>query len=294
MNKPHLCENATWNQQPNALTDRTGSSQIDIQSMFVDRDNFVYGTEHGNKNNSRIYIFNSDRISESTSIKINLFSYSDIFVNADNDIYFESSSPAGRIEKWSKLFNRISFVFNFPSRCYGLFIDDDNFLYCSMFNQHQVMKVSLDNKNASATRIAGNGTSGRAAHQLNSPWAIFVDRFFNLYVADQGNRRIQKFARGQINAVTLVEQSTSSSSTPGALTDVILDGNDFLYFPDHSNGVIRWKNNRFSCVVDCAPRVRSGATNYYAISLDNYGNFYLLDRHYSPLYKYNLIDTGCS
>ena len=292
MNKPHLCENAIWNQQPNALTNRTGSSPIDFHSIFVDRDNFVYGTEHGN--NAGIYIFDSNRISELTSIKVKPFGYSDIFVNADDDIYFESSSSAGRIEKWSKLSNQLSFVFNFPSQCYGLFIDDDNYLYCSMISQHQVMKVSLDKENASATRIAGNGTSGRAAHQLNSPWAIFIDRFFNLYVADQGNRRIQKFARGQINAVTLVERSTSSNSSSGALTDVILDGNDFLYFPDHSNGVIRWKNNRFSCVVDCAPRVRSETTRYYVISLDNYGNFYLLDRHYSPLYKYDLIDTGCS
>lgn len=261
--------------------------------MFVDRNNFVYGTEHDN--NTRIYVFNSNRISESSSIKVSLYSRTDIFVNADGDIYFESSLLAGRIEKWSKLSNQINFVFNFGGHCYGLFIDDNNYLYCSMLSQHKVVKVSLDNTNALVILVAGNGTSGKATRQLSSPWAIFVDHNFNLYVADTGNQRIQKFARDQINAVTLFGRSTSSISGPGALTDVISDGNDFLYFPDHSNGIIRWKNNQYSCVVDCAPRVRrSTGENYYAISLDSYGNFYLLDRHYSPLYMYNLIDDGCS
>jgi hypothetical protein len=42
--------------------------------------------------------------------------------------------------------------------------------------------------------IGCNGTSGAAATQLNGPRDLKFDRYGNIYVTDQGNNRIQKFA----------------------------------------------------------------------------------------------------
>jgi sugar lactone lactonase YvrE len=46
---------------------------------------------------------------------------------------------------------------------------------------------------SSGTMIAGNGTSGAQATQLNSPNRISFDSSGSLYVADTLNNRIQKY-----------------------------------------------------------------------------------------------------
>ncbi len=39
-------------------------------------------------------------------------------------------------------------------------------------------------------------TSGNTASLLNTPYDVFVDGNFNVYVADYGNSRIQRFTLG--------------------------------------------------------------------------------------------------
>ena len=41
--------------------------------------------------------------------------------------------------------------------------------------------------------VVGCSGGGAAANQLNNPWSLSFDSYGNLYVADQGNSRIQKF-----------------------------------------------------------------------------------------------------
>lgn len=53
------------------------------------------------------------------------------------------------------------------------------------------------------TTVAGGNGIGNAANQFNYPTGIFVDAFGNLYVADEANYRIQKFAPGNPNGVTV-------------------------------------------------------------------------------------------
>lgn len=43
---------------------------------------------------------------------------------------------------------------------------------------------------AGTSGVAGNGNN-----QLNTPWDIVLDWANNLYIADYGNHRIQKFLR---------------------------------------------------------------------------------------------------
>ncbi|CAF1510315.1 unnamed protein product, partial [Adineta steineri] len=64
---------------------------------------------------------------------------------------------------------------NVNESCFGLFIDVNNNLYCSLKNLHQVVKLSLNNGTTIPTIAAGNGSAGSLSNMLNSPQGIYVD-----------------------------------------------------------------------------------------------------------------------
>jgi streptogramin lyase len=65
---------------------------------------------------------------------------------------------------------------------------------------------NIDYTSASETRIKtiAEGSSGSNSNQLSNPRGVFVDNAGNLYVADRGNGRIQKFAPGATEGQTLI------------------------------------------------------------------------------------------
>ncbi len=56
---------------------------------------------------------------------------------------------------------------------------------------HRIMRWVKGAKQGSVI-VGGNG-AGRQSNQLNGPWGLSFDRHGNLYVADNENRRVQKF-----------------------------------------------------------------------------------------------------
>ena len=66
----------------------------------------------------------------------------------------------------------------------GLFIDINDYLYCSMRDLHQVVTKPLNSISNQLTIIAGTGCSGSISNMLNGPHGIFVDINLDLYVAD--------------------------------------------------------------------------------------------------------------
>jgi hypothetical protein len=61
--------------------------------------------------------------------------------------------------------------------------------------------------------VAGTGTSGSNANQLNYPYiGVPVDANGNIYVADLGNDRIQKWAPGATEGVTVAGTGTRGSN----------------------------------------------------------------------------------
>src|SRR5437870_2902852 len=51
--------------------------------------------------------------------------------------------------------------------------------------------------------VAGGNGYGSAANQLNGPNGVFVDAGGNIFVADAGNHRIQKWAPGATQGITV-------------------------------------------------------------------------------------------
>ncbi|CAF2637456.1 unnamed protein product [Rotaria sp. Silwood2] len=203
-NQPKFCESALWN--PNATTLTNASTVGSYPSgIFIDIYNTVYVAVYWY---NRVLVWPEGSFIPTRNITGNLNGPFSVFVTHNGDVYVDNGAR-GRIRKWSLNATRSITVMYVADVCAGLFIDNNNTLYCSQWTNNVIVKGSLD-KDANASMIAaGNGTAGSASNLLSSPIGIFVDINFNLYVADSGNNRIQLFQFGQLNAITVAGDGAS-------------------------------------------------------------------------------------
>ena len=181
--------------------------------------------------------------------------------------------------------------------CFGLFVDISDTVYCSMYSRHQVVKRWLNDNTNVSTTVAGNGTAGSLSNQLVLPVGIFVDTNFDLYVADNGNNRIQLFKLGQLNGITVA--GTGSLNTTITLrypTAVVLDADKYLFIVDKQNNRIIGSDSKgFRCIVGCSG---SGAasnqlTTPEMLWFDSYGNLFVADRGNNRIQKFFLYTNSC-
>ena len=124
-----------------------------------------------------------------------------VFVTITDDIYVDNNAKS-RVDKSRLNTEQSIIVLNTNRPGYGLFVDINNYLYCSVSADHQVIKKLLDNVANPSTVVASVGSSGASPDMLMNPKGIFVDINFDLYVADSGNNRIQLFKAGVSTATT--------------------------------------------------------------------------------------------
>ena len=191
----------------------------------------------------------------------------------------------------------VYFVTRFNGNCFGLFIDINNTLYCSLRYQNQVASTSLYNNTNISTIIAGTGTGGFSSAELQWPWGIFVDINFDLYVADSINNRIQLFRLGQQNGSTVAGQGIPNSLTLNLPTDVILDADGYLFIADNvNNRIMRSGANDFYCVAGCSGSIGSAANQLYkpySLRFDGHGNIYVADEYNYRIQKFMLETNTC-
>jgi hypothetical protein len=291
-NQPKICPNATWN--VNGAT-FANSSVVGTRphGFFIDISDTIY---YANYDQNQIFVWSSGTTSLVRSLTVKLYVYATLFVTMNRDVYFENGNYTGRIDKWSMNTTSSVFVTNFGGSCDGLFIDINNTVYCSMRTNHQVVAISFSSPGSSTT-IAGNGSYGSASNQLHKPWGIFVDISFNLYVADAGNNRVQLFRPGQLNGTTVAGNGIPNNLTLNLPTDVILDGDGYLFIADNvNNRIIRSGPTDFQCVAGCSGS--NGSAPYqlykpYAMRLDSAGNIYVADEFNSRMQKFTLATNTC-
>ncbi|CAF3400482.1 unnamed protein product [Rotaria sp. Silwood2] len=78
--------------------------------------------------------------------------------------------------------------------CWGLFMDDQRYLYVSDTKKHEVKRYQVGDK--SGNIVAGGNGKGSDLNQLNFPAYLFVDQQQNVYVSDWGNHRVMKWNKG--------------------------------------------------------------------------------------------------
>jgi secreted PhoX family phosphatase len=293
-NQPKFCSNASWDSNATTFADSSilGSSAYGI---FVDGINTVYVVS---QSENIIYAWTQGSTSSTKNISgsFNL-SYS-IFVSILGDIYVDNGYFNNQVDKFPYNSTDPVPIMNVNGSCYGLFIDMNNTIYCSLADYHQIIKLSLYDEMNMTTIAAGNGSNGSTSNMLNSPHGIYVDNNFKLYVADCGNNRIQLFQSGQLNATTVA--GSGSSNTTIALncpTGVVLDAHGYLFIVDSGNNrIVGSGPYGFRCLVGCSNSSGSSSTYLHSpqsMAFDSYGNIFVTDMLNNRTQKFILATDPC-
>lgn len=257
--------------------------------LFIDTNNTIYATD---RTNNRTLIWTEGSSTPTRIISHDLIQPAAIFVIDNGDIFIDNGAVNGRVDKWSINSTTGVPVMYVSGICFGLFVDRNNSLYCSIQTQHLVVKISLNDSSNTSVISAGTGVCGSTANMLCSPTGIFVDTNFDLYVADTANNRIQLFQLGQMNATTIAGTGSISTITLYQPTGVMIDGSGYLYIVNRGNySIIRSGVNGYHCVIGCSSTIGSAPDQLnqpYNLAFDNNGNIFVMDEFNNRLQEFPL------
>ena len=93
----------------------------------------------------------------------------------------------------------------------GAFVDGSGNVFVADTENHRIQQFAPGSRSASpGTTVAGGNGAGSAANQLNSPQGVFVDGSGNVFVADVGNHRIQRFLPSPVPVATANPNQTAT------------------------------------------------------------------------------------
>ena len=285
-NRPILDADAIWND--NAIT-YTAQNIDDPRGIFVNTNDQIFLASRGY---DQILMWFNKSTNSIGTISSGLYRPCSVFVLFNNDILIDNGDLNGRVDRWISKTNTIIPVMNVLGSCFGLFVDINNVLYCSINSHHRVVKKSLDNPSNITTIVAGIGCEGSTSYMLRYPSGIFVDINLDLYVADSGNGRIQLFREGQLNGTTIAGNGAPNTTILSYPTGIVLDAQKYLFIVDRDNNRIVFSGpNGYRCIAGC-----SGFHELHdpwSFSFDSYGNIYVADIYHQRIQKF-LLATNSS
>ncbi|CAF0966370.1 unnamed protein product [Adineta steineri] len=291
-NQPTFCFNALWYSNASTFAPSTTIGTLPY-GIFINGINTVYVP---NRVSNTIISWPQGSSTSTSNSYSNLNNSYSLFMSMTGDIYIDNGYSYGRVDKYTfNTSNRVT-VMNVNGSCFGLFIDINNNLYCSLRNLHQVVKLLLNNVSTIPTIAAGNGSAGSLSNMLNSPQGIYVDSNSNLYIADCANNRIQFVQTGQLDGVTIVGNGSSANITLNYPTGIVLDSNGYLFIVDsYNHRIVGSSYYGFRCIVGCSG---GGSTMYQlsfpqSMAFDSYGNIYVTDRNNSRVQQFALQNNSC-
>ena len=230
-----------------------------------------------------------------STINVTFNSYAPIFVTINGDIYVSSNeSDTHLVIKWVNNATSSVIVMNITGSCFALFVDLYDNIYCSMIDQHKVVKRSFNDDINVTSTVGGTGVNGSSANMLSSPRGIFVTATFDLYVADCGNNRVQRFPLNQLAASTVNMNNGIALNCP---TAIAVDADGYLFISDSlNNRIVGSGPNGFRCIVGCNGTSSSALDPSFrpgSLSFDSAGNLYVADTGKNRIQKINLTTNYC-
>jgi sugar lactone lactonase YvrE len=267
---------------------------VNPNDIYIDINNTIYVAENSL---NRVQIWLEGNISPTKTISSGLSSPYAAVASISGDIYVDNGNANYRVDMWSWNATSSIVAMNVTSRCFSLFIDINNTLYCCNDQEHKVVKMSLSSGSNTVTIAAGNGAQGSQPNMLSFPNGIFVDKNFNLYVADYSNNRIQLFQPGQLDASTVAGNGFSGSIQLHNPTAIVLDADEYLFISDKMNNrIVRSGPNGFQCLFGCTGGSGSASNQLsqpYALRFDSYGNIFVADYGNNRIQKFLLMTNSC-
>ena len=221
-----------------------------------------------------------------------------MFVTTNNDVYV-SNSAENRVDIWFSNASISLPAMLVHGNCYSLFIDSNNTLYCCVGDLSFVVSMPINDTTNTIKLIAGQGCAGSESDMLSSPRGVFVDFHFDLYVADCGNNRIQKFQSGQRNGTTVAGCGASGTMNLSGPTGVVLDADGYIFIVDTGNNrIVGSGANGFRCVAGCSGGISFSRTASYELNgprtmaFDSYGNIWVADYENKRVQKFLLENSS--
>jgi len=180
-----------------------------------------------------------------------------------------------------------------------VFLDRDGNMYVADNNNNRIQRFPRGSTSASnGVTVAGGFGQGMAANQLDHPSSVFVDSHGNLYVADQGNHRIQEFPAnsGGADGITV-----AGGNSPGPDANELnypmsiwVDANGYLYIADTYNSRIQrfppGSTQTTNGVTVAGTNTPGSAANELdhpaSVCVDQYGNVYVSDAGNNRIQKF--------
>lgn len=293
-NQPKLCSNALWASNGTTFANSSIISKGSY-ALFVDSNNTLYTTD---QHKQGILVWSEGSTKPTRILNGNFEDVTSLFVTVNGDIYVGNHFDRYRVNKWVVNSTYSVLVMYVDAPCVALFVDTDDGLYCSMFQNHRVVKTLLnENSNISIT-VGGNGQPGSASDQLYHPYGIIDDINFDLYVSDFGNRRIQLFRYGQLHGITVASDKGSLIISLNAPSWMTFDAEMYMFIADNKkHQVVGSSRDGVRCLVGCSGE--AGSASYQlnepsVFAFDSYGNIYVTDFNNNRIQKFTFISTSCS
>jgi hypothetical protein len=216
------------------------------RNFFVDTNGSIYITDAGN---NRIQKWTPNAITGVTvaggngsGAAANQLNYPRaVFVDEVGNIYVNDANN-NRIQKWSPNAGTGVTVlqgtaYNLIGNSQGLFVDSNAAIYLINFGSISKWPQGA----TSGITVAGGNGVGTAANQLNDPQGFTLDTKGNLYIADTGNYRIQKYQYSP--QIVIPTGQTSAQLIVSGIEDT-MDENDetIILEPEVTNAVLTTTN----------------------------------------------------
>ncbi|CAF4897870.1 unnamed protein product [Rotaria sp. Silwood1] len=290
---PNIPIDARWSQNGKTVAGGNGKGNATNQlwhpqGLFIDDDQTMIIADWGN---NRIVKWKMDDTNgqvvaggKGYGNRLDQFNYpTDVLIDKETDSLIVCDWLNHRVVRWFRRNGTTQgeiLIDNID--CYGLYMDDQRYLYISDYKKHEVKRYQIGDKNGII--MAGGYGEGSGLNQLNVPTYIFVDEQQTLYVSDNNNHRVMKWNKGAKEGIVVA----GGEGRGDALTQLYYPNGLFvdllgtIYVADSwNNRVMRWTKGAEQGTVVVGGNDSGAGPNQFNVpndlSFDLEGNLYVVD-----------------
>ena len=271
---------------------------FDPCSIYIYDDETIYIVDRGN---NRIIEWKRDAIDGKVVAGGNgqgqannqLYHPFDVIIDKKTDSLIICDSYNNRLVRWPRQ-NGVVRTVLIKTTCYGLAMDDKEYLYIADHKNHVVKRWRMGDANVTIV-AGGNGIGGRN-NQLYHPTYIFVDQNYSIYIVDYQNDRVMTWEQDAKESILVAHESNEGNEQiklEGPF-GVIVDHLGHIYIVENSyeNRITRWLKGTSNASIILGTGEYGNEPYQFNcanhLSFDGEGNIYVADTDNNQVQKFNI------